>query len=658
MQSKISLINKELFKQINRTVGWVAIVYFLALVFALPLHLLMTITNEYRQLWEVETLFGYNFELQIMALIAVPVLLAVFLFRFLQVKQSSDLFHSLPIKRERIFHQFTLWGLFFLLIPVLLTMVILLIQYQAWDLELYFGLNDIFYWAGMTIILNFIVYMAAVFIGMITGLSIVHGVLSYIFLLLPVGLIVLFTYNLQFFLYGFPDDYYLNDGILYYSPLVILEQLSRGKIGAHIILIYGVISIVLYFLALYLYKKRKVEAATQALVFPVLKPVFRFGTTLCTAFFAAFYFGEVQSDSTFWIVVGYVFGSFVGYLAAEMVIQKTWRVFDNLLKYFYYAAGLVIIVLIMQFDLIGFEDRIPELDEVKKIHLSDNPYLYMGDIEEKPFYLEEEENIKLIHNLHQQILNEKPEQTLKSETAFFVYELENGRKLVREYSINKNDFRQFYQPIHESAEYKEASNRIFQIDMKDVGLMNIHPAGPVNRNAVIANKEEIEEAISILKEEIYASTYDEMYNEKGFQSYITISITNKDYTVDLPYRPSYKKFEKWLEERGLAEKARVSEKDIAHALIIRGSDLEIDEHDRMAISNEALYEKMKQSPKVLEISKKDEIKAMMDQSKEYYVYDGTSPDYLIGFFFEEAKYPVISGLAEDTAPEAIKEYFQ
>ncbi|WP_077213512.1 DUF6449 domain-containing protein [Bacillus dakarensis] len=658
MQSKISLINRELFKQINRTVGWVSIIYFLGLVFALPLHLLMTETNKYRQLWEVETLFGYNYELQIIALIAIPVLLAVFLFRFLQVKQSSDLFHSLPIKRERIFHQFTLWGLFFLIIPIFLTMIILLIQYQVWDLELYFELRDIFYWAGVTVILNIIVYMAAVFIGMITGLSIVHGVLSYIFLLLPVGLIVLCTYNLQFFLYGFPDDYYLNDGIMYYSPLVILEQLNRGTISAHIILIYGIISIVLYLLALYLYKKRKVEAASQALVFPILKPVFRLGTTICGALFAAFYFGEVQADSTIWIIFGYVFGSFVGYMTAEMVIQKTWRVFSNLLKYFYYAAGLVVLVVIVQFDLLGFEDRVPEMEDVKRVHLSDNPYLYMGDFEEQPFYLEEEENIELIHGLHQQIIQEKPEQTLNSETAFFVYELENGRKLVREYSINKDNFRQYYQPIHESAEYKEASNRIFKIDMEDVGIMNIHPSGPVNRNAVIANKEEIAEAISILKEEIYTSTYDEMYNEKGFQSYINISIKNKDYTVDLPYRPSYQKFEKWLEERGLAEKAKVSVNDIAHALVVRASDLEINNRDRMAISNEALYEKMKQSPKVIKISDKDELKAMMEQSTEYYIYDETKPDYLVGFFFEEAKYPVISGLADDVAPGVLKEYFQ
>lgn len=121
MPSRTSLFNKEMILQVGRSVGWISVIYFLGLLFAVPIRIIMTYTDQnFRDLTAVESLFRFDFGLQLILYVSVPVLLAVFLYRFLHVKQAADLMHSMPIKREKIYHFYTLTGLVYLIIPVVL----------------------------------------------------------------------------------------------------------------------------------------------------------------------------------------------------------------------------------------------------------------------------------------------------------------------------------------------------------------------------------------------------------------------------------------------------------------------------------------------------------------------------------------------------------
>lgn len=328
MPSRTSLLNTEVSKLILRSSGWVSILYFLGLLFAIPLEILMSTTIE-RLMFEPSNIFQYNLELQFIFLVTVPVVLPLFLFHFMQSKQSSDLIHSLPIKRDGVFHQYTISGWLLINIPVVVIALIVCIQRSVLDLGSMLEINSIFYWLGMTILSNTIIYISTVFIGMITGISIVQGILSYIFLLLPVGLFMLISFNLQFFLFGFPDDYQLSRKFQYLSPLTMVEGIQN--IPSTIPLwIYTGISVIMYFVSLILYKKRKLESVSQALIFPVLKPILKFGMTFSSALLVASYFGDYSYQSEGWLYFGYLFGSFIGYMLSEMLLHKTWRVFGQL----------------------------------------------------------------------------------------------------------------------------------------------------------------------------------------------------------------------------------------------------------------------------------------------------------------------------------------
>ena len=135
MPSKTSLLNKELFLQILRGTGWISIIYFLGLLFALPIGILMIVYRKYiygtytRD--RVESLFDfqYDLEIQVILFMAIPILMAVFLFRFLQVKQSAEFMHSLPIRREKVFPPLHFeWRHWIRITSVLLIALILMIM--------------------------------------------------------------------------------------------------------------------------------------------------------------------------------------------------------------------------------------------------------------------------------------------------------------------------------------------------------------------------------------------------------------------------------------------------------------------------------------------------------------------------------------------------
>lgn len=654
MPFKISLFRKEMLKHSGWSAGWVSLLYLLVLIFCFPLNILMTVTNEKRELWPIDSLFNYNYQIQIILFIAAPVLLAVFLFRFLNVKESSDLFHSMPIKREHIFHQYAITGLFYLIAPVVITGILLLIENLAFDLQTYFSIGDISYWVAITILLNIIIYMGAVFTGMFTGLSFVHGVLSYVFLLLPAGLILLGSYNLQFFLYGFPEDYFMNNSIEYFSPFIVTDKLTHSTLDIRVVWSYAIISVILYAAALFVYKKRRSEAVSHAIVFPILKPIFTFGTMVCTAFLAALYFGETQDRSISYLIFGYIAGSLVGFLVAQMVLNKTWRVFGHLKTYFFYAGGMLIILLMLHFDVMQYENKVPELEDIERVHLGNSPYLYNDStFRRNTYFLRSNENITNIRKLHEAILTDKIDpETIPGPnvaTAFFAYELKNGRKLVREYTIDKRKYKSYYQPIHESEEFKFESNGIFHQKTEDIKLITINPYGPVSRHAAISDPEEMEEFITILKDEIYSASYDEMNDERGFQSYITI-LLNNSHSLDLNYKPSYKKLDQWLEKNDALEKAKVSEKDISYAVILKKDQLSVEERKQFDYDPAQIFNERTDMKK---ITTPENIKLAMNQSQDVYLWE-PEIQYIIAFYYKNESYPIIRSFDNENVPEFVK----
>ncbi|MDQ0272309.1 DUF6449 domain-containing protein [Cytobacillus purgationiresistens] len=651
MQSKTSLVNKEVVKSILRSVGWVSILYFLLLFLIIPLNLFIHQSNEQREYILYENLFEYSFFLQAALMIGVPVILSMFLFRFLQVRQYSDFIHSLPVTRNRIFHQYTLLGYLLLVIPIIFIAILILLFYTPLELNELFSISEIFRWLGLTVLFNSIFYISGVAVGMVAGISVVQGVLTYIALLLPFGLLMLISYNLQFFLFGFSAEFILQNKLDYISPLIVSTQIFDLPVTVPQLILYISLVIILYFTGLFLYKRRRVEAVSHALVFPILKPIFKYGVTFCVMLVGGLYFGELQGTLS-WMIVGYIFGAILGYLLAEMVLQKSWRITVHLKGFAVYSGVMILIVLIFKFDVFFYEKRIPNYDDIASVHFSDGYFAYNQSVDKEPFFLKDEDNIDLVRQLHKSIIANKGKENIKSyetEHAFFVYQLKNGQKIVREYPINRSNYVGLYKLIQESEEYKTGVNEIFHVNVKKIPRIEISSGGPLDKRILINDQDEISQVIDLIKKDIKSATYEDNQDTSDPYAYLNIYL-NKNEAMNLEWKYYHQNLSEWIEAHDY-DRVRVSADDIDYAMVIRNSDLNIDNFDELTY--EEIVDKMDKTGRGLKLSDAEDIK----QSLKKTAYYGET-EYTIAYIFKQTNQVEIKGITEKDASERIKEYFQ
>jgi len=276
----------------------------------------------------------------------------------------------------------------------------------------------------------------AVLTGNIIVLPLVYGVLNF------TAVVVEFLGGslLQRFVYGMPDR---TDGVLtFLSPAVKLaencglhfenaageytyiwnyspEELPEifvrfdGFITAGLYALAGVVFIVL---ALLIYRRRHMETAGDVVAVKVAKPIFRwcmtFGCALVigTLFYQVIFINEPTGRLCAAAVAAcMIAGAFIGYFASEMLMQKSFRVFAGKWPG-YLVAVLVILVFVgaFEFDLFGYERRVPDAEDVQGVSL-------MYDT-----LLEEPENIRAVTDLHRSLIEHKERYDTKQETSGYV----------------------------------------------------------------------------------------------------------------------------------------------------------------------------------------------------------------------------------------------
>lgn len=667
MPSKTSWVNKELVLQINRNVGWISLVYFLGLFLALPLRILMLFTDE-RYLenvpFPIESLFQNDFPIQLGLMLVVPILMSVFLFRFLQVKQSADLMHSLPIKRKTIFHYYAVGGMIGLIFPIVLIAFVVMIIHGVLDLNTYFGIEDIFYWSISTILVNLLLFTAGTFVAMMTGISAVQGVLTYIFLLFPAGITLLVFYNLNILLFGFPSDYYLNRNLEKLSPLTYASFLDGRPLQWKGLAVYAVSSIILYGLALFFYKKRKVESASEAIAVSKLRLVFKYGVTFCTMLVGGMYFREMQENSFGWVIFGYALGAVLGYYIAEMLLQKTWRVFARIKGLAIYSVIIVFVVTGVK--MLGvYENYVPEQEDIKEVLLSDTTSVNLDpDIYEHLFVpepLKEKGNIEAVRQFHEQIIANKHMKLNPNEyydTAFFQYELNNGDKVTRSYRIYRKDYEDVYESINETEEFKRATNEVFKVDPEELLQIQISANGPVEKSINITKMEDLKEMLEAIQKDILAESYvdREYFRERG--SWIEIQF-GKDRWIHMSFRPTFHELNKWLTEKGLIDQAKVVPEDVSYMQVVKWNAMKMEDPDARFepsyIDPDYIVNEMEKVSDLLKVTDKEEIEELLSNTSPggEYVHK-----YIVSLHYENEKYAEVLYIDEEHTPEFIQNYFQ
>ena len=470
MQSRTSFFNITLFRK-NLTRFWPlwGMASFAGALFPLAL-LLQLMRRENFYMWNDPLSFTemyYNVAAYAVPVISLlyAVLCAMMVWSYLYNSRSVGLAHTLPIRREGLFCTNFLSGMAMMLIPYVVIGALCVLVSAVGGC---FDLKGLIVTILTVLGLSFFYFASATLVAFITGNVFALPAVYFLLHFLAVLLDWLVSTFAQGFLFGLSSGY---TGVVeWLSPTVYLENQVRvnstyetittqtSRLTAvslenfWLIGVYALVGVVLLVLAWLLYRRRRSESAGDVVAVGWMKPVFRFGTAALAALL-----GGIALYELFWrnfqggqyydvlpMVVCMLVAGAIGYYAASMLLAKSLKVFRGSWKGMaLVAAGCVALCCVLHFDLLGVEDRVPEVSQVKKVHLytADNNYT---------FYPEEDaELLEQVRTVHQAIVadkdfilngNERRLWALDTGDIEYVsfdvtYELTNGLEVERNYGL-------------------------------------------------------------------------------------------------------------------------------------------------------------------------------------------------------------------------------
>lgn len=382
-------------------------------------------------------------------------------FGYLYNPKSSGFMSSLPIKRGDLFlTQFFTWLGVLLGVNVLLFLATL----GAEAVHGYVNLPFLLQWLAINSMLNILFYGFAVFCAMLTGsllvLPVLYTVLNFTVYVLENIVRIILT-NV---VYGLSN---VSTSLEFLSPIVRLltggqlisstfSETNASALPVHqftgypLLLSYLAAGLIFAALAFLLYRRRAMESATDVVAVKALRPLFKycftFGCSLVIGYLLynllfgrGFNYSGLGAGPTLSLVglaAMLVFGGFVGYFAACMLLNKTFTVFKGNWRGFLVSAAVILALLTAcELDLFGYERRVPDSADVVSVYVSTSGW--NTDIRDPA-------NIEAFTDLHRSIVaNKSIHESLYENKDFDTrgfslrvnYELTDGSFLSRRYSI-------------------------------------------------------------------------------------------------------------------------------------------------------------------------------------------------------------------------------
>lgn len=644
--------------------------YFLTGIFPL----LISYASLNNQYYFIESMLSNHYPPFMLAHLFIPVITGVMVFKYIQTPSSVTAMHAMPFTRATLFNSNAISGLALAAAPVILMGLILLAiakpVYDSYDMNAVtagtlvdvFAREGVLYWMWESFIIILVLYAVTVFAGIVTGNSLMHLFAGFGFNFLLPGLFAVFTAYCTRFLYGFSMNPDWSSVMLGLSPYLAVFD-NGGKFPAALQVIYVIAAIALFAASLFLYYKRKLERATDPLVFGFMIPLISYLIAFFGMTMLGFYFSAVVG-SEIYFYAGLLSGALIFYLIGRMIVKKSFRIFDrktakSLGIYILLAA---VFVSSFAFDLTGYEKRVPDEKRVNGASISFYPAFppmqgYPGNSAAP--VLTTEKNISAMREFHRDILEKNGSWDGNGYTfspytfnpyCYIHYDMAGLLDMYRGYAVNYGYARssRALAEIFESEEYKssfpftspEIVSGLYSIEVNSPNI-----AGQRIGMITISGGDNIRELLGCLDLDFKAQTYAEAVSFRN--SYAEFAF-NYD-TPEQGYRKiggysipkTYMNTIEWLRNNGYAAQIEITPEMVSAITVRKASPTYSD---------------------AVEITDKEQIAVILDTfetmiyTNDY--YEGTinlDPGYAQEADVYARDYNFF--YSDETAPEFIKELF-
>lgn len=364
--------------------------------------------------------------------------------------RSANFMGALPIRREGIFFSTYLAGLTMLIVPnVVVFLLTLLVEAAGGALMV----MPLLFWLAALSAMEFFFYSFAVFLGQFTGHVLVLPVFYGVFNALAMGIYVLFNWVLNAYYFGYSNvsDFWIAL-VQCLTPVWAMSEIHIHVIqesgvwvteirGLWIAGAYAVAAAVLAACALLLARRRHLETAGDIVAVKIMRPVFKYGVSTCAGLFIGLIMYEMFGFSQLGLMIAVILWGLVGYFVAQMLLDKSVRVFKKWKGAAVMTAAFVLLFAVVGLDLTGYETYVPAVNEVKSVEIA-GPHGYPYDSGSAlNATLTDPEDIADVITLHQTIVKygedgEAYENEYSGWNNFVVtYTLKSGVRVRRSYNV-------------------------------------------------------------------------------------------------------------------------------------------------------------------------------------------------------------------------------
>lgn len=476
--------------------------------------------------------FQYNCLSNFFGVVAGAVL-ALRLFSYLYSTSAISFYHGLPFKRKSIFVSKFLSGAVLLTVPVLINFAIVaLTKLCGSDIQIRW--LSLIYWLGNQFIYSLLAFSCVIFAVMISG-NILALLATCLLLAIAPAVITGFIHTVcQNYLLGYaynPENFIT---YFYIMPDTLLFKL-RG-------LIYVIAIPALLIISYFIYKKRDLERSGEAVVFPKLKIAFIYFAGLLGGIFSYFYFSIWSFKSLLFMLP---FG-IAAVIIANMINKRGITLKGALTHTIIFTAFVFIMLGAFRFDIIGFEKRIPGIDNIQSVTVvPDRYYGYRTDDNLRKYTITDKSDMAKITAYHEyNIAREKGGNDVLPTNVEISYTLANGRTLKRGYNVNFVDDKEYFEPVADLEQVKRLLYPIYKAE--NVQIVNIDLHNFLDSVMIYPNNPIAEKLIEAMQEDISALTYDEnvalLWNSMDCETPLYVDIEYKDFKNSYdskPYNSSY-----------------------------------------------------------------------------------------------------------------------
>lgn len=480
-------------------------------------------------------------------------------FAWLFSKKKVDLYHSIPVKRERLFLSIYLNGILLWLVPYLVSLLVcigIVSRNLIWNgtmvsaAAITFGVNLLFF---------LLFYNLAIVAVMLTGNMInclfTGGVLF--------GYAMCMRLLLEGYLELFLATYYAGNTdflreLKFTSPIMTFlyfaEEFTEWNGRLQVYLIGG--GFALYLLqclimaaiagaaALLLYRHRPSEAAGKSIAFGKILNLYRILLVIPLALGSGLFFYAMVEGSraeTAWLIFGLLFGLVLSHGFIEVLFQMDIRAMFSYKRQLL-ATGVVVFLLAFSVkgDWYGINRSMPEKEDITSMAVTaglfDGGYFYYQG--EEGYYSENEWSLSRMEltdldvpyalaKAGMEYVSSGEYKRRNDSSSFLVkYRLGSGKEIVKWYWLPQTEIRRYAKQLHEQTGYRNIGMGVLWDEGMEASTLELRD---ITGTIHYLDEQWIPEFL-----EIYRSEYEQLTFEEKNESNIVAEITMERYERDNP----------------------------------------------------------------------------------------------------------------------------